>query len=123
MIEYFTFYGKSGEAYQFEVYPIGTEFKNLGGVYIFTNRKVDHERNEIIHTLLYIGITDSFSHRIKYHEKLSEVEKHNGNCICVYQEPNEIDREHIEGDLLNNYNTKLNSKQLKRPNRFQYTLF
>ena len=40
-IEDFVFYGVSGHQYIFQVYPIGTEFKDIGGVYISTRREIN----------------------------------------------------------------------------------
>ena len=53
-IEDFAFYGASGKQYIFQVYPIGTEFKDIGGVYIFTRREIN-SRGGVTHNLCTLG--------------------------------------------------------------------
>ena len=49
-VEHHTFYDLSGNQHLFEVYPVGSTFYNVGGVYMFTKRNSDGT-----HTVLYIG--------------------------------------------------------------------
>ncbi len=51
--------GQSGNLYAFEAYPIGTTFKQLGGVYIFCKRAANGDWHA-----LYVGETDNFNERL-----------------------------------------------------------
>jgi hypothetical protein len=109
-IEDFAFYGASGNQYIFQDYPIGTEFKDIGGVYIFTRREMD-TRGEVTHSLLYIGRTNSLSSRLtRLHDKWEAVFRNRGNCVCVYSELNDWDRNRIENDLIHKYQPPLNKR-------------
>ena len=107
-IEDFAFYGATGNKYIFQVYPIGTEFKDIGGVYIFTRRELDY-RGGATHNLLYIGQTNSFPGRLtRLHHKWEGVLRNQGNCICIYLEVNDWERNTIEDDLIRKYLPPLN---------------
>ena len=107
-IEDFAFYGTSGHQYIFQVYPIGTEFKDIGGVYIFTRREMNSNGN-VMHNLLYIGQTNSLPDRItRFHHKWEGIVRNGGNCVCVYSELNHPNRNTIENDLIHNYQPPLN---------------
>ena len=110
-IEDFAFYGASGHQYIFQVYPIGTEFKNISGVYIFTRREMI-SGDGITHNLLYIGQAKSLMVRLKtYHEKWDAVLRNGGNCVCVYSVPHEEVRNTIENDLIHKYLPPLNMRK------------
>lgn len=107
-IEDFAFYGASQSQYIFQVYPIGTEFKDIGGVYIFTRREIN-SRGEITHNLLYIGKSNSLPRRLtRLHHKWDAVLRNHGNCVCVYSASNDSDRNRIENDLIRKYQPPLN---------------
>ena len=108
-IEDFAFYGATGNRYIFQVYPIGTEFKDIGGVYIFTRREIN-TRDGVLHNLLYIGQTISLPIRLtRLHHKWEGVLRNRGNCVCVYSESNDSDRNRIENDLIRKYQPPLNT--------------
>ena len=106
-IEDFAFYGASGHQYIFQVYPLGTEFKDIGGVYIFTRREINSQ-DSVTHNLLYIGRSISLPRRLMKHDKWNAVLRNGGNCVCVYSEPNDKDRNRIESDLISKYLPPLN---------------
>lgn len=107
-IEDFAFYGASENKYIFQVYPIGTEFKDVGGVYIFTRREVNSGGN-VMHNLLYIGQTNSLPGRItRLHHKWEGIVRNGGNCVCVYSELNRPNRNTIENDLIRKYQPAFN---------------
>ena len=107
-IEDFAFYGPTGQKYIFQVYPIGTEFRDIGGVYIFTRREIN-ARGVVTHHLLYIGQTKSFTRRLtRLHDKWDSVIRNRGNCVCVYSELNDGKRNLIEGNLIRKYKPPLN---------------
>jgi hypothetical protein len=57
------FSGSTGK-YDFEVYPLGTDFKNVGAVYIISRRTVDPQ-GKGTHTFIYIGHTGNLSERFE----------------------------------------------------------
>lgn len=110
-IEDFAFYGASGHQYIFQVYPIETEFKDIGGVYIFTRREIN-TRGGATHNLLYIGQTISLPIRLnRLHHKWEAVFRNRGNCVCVYSELNNRNRNRIESDLICKYEPPLNTQK------------
>jgi len=62
MIEYFTFYDKSGTPYIFQVYPsIGENFPSLAGVYMFTKRVRNQQQGTTTHyVIVTIRIKETF---------------------------------------------------------------
>ena len=109
-IEDFAFYGASGGPYIFQVYPIGTEFREIGGVYIFTRREINASGG-VVHHLLYIGQSVSFPRRLtRLHEKWEGVLRNRGNCVCVYSESDAWTRNSIETDLTQKYQPPLNTR-------------
>lgn len=111
-IEDFAFYGVSGHQYIFQVYPIETEFKDIGGIYIFTRREIN-ARGSVMHNLLYIGQTLSLPIRLnRLHHKWEGVLRNRGNCVCVYSEQNNRNRDKIESDLICKYDPPLNTQKI-----------
>ena len=109
-IEDFAFFGVSGRQYIFQVYPIGTEFKDVGGVYIFTKREIN-SNDGVTHNLLYIGRSNSLPGRLtRLHHKWDAVLRNSGNCVCIYSEANDSDRNRIEEDLIRRYLPPLNKR-------------
>ena len=51
--------GLNGRTYAFETYPIGTQFKHVGGVYIFCRMASNGNWDP-----LYVGETDNFDERL-----------------------------------------------------------
>lgn len=101
-----TFTGQSGTEYRFNVYPRDTTFKDVGGVYIFSER--DSQKR---HTILYIGQTHSFEERrLKYHEKWECADPLGGNVICTRQVDNAERRRRIERDLIDGHNPPCNKQ-------------
>ena len=92
-----TFAGKTGK-YQFEVYPLDTNFNTVGAVYIFTQRTVDTS-GKGSHSFIYIGQTDSLGDRIPNHEKWPCLRRNSANCICVHRDDGEQSRLKKETDL------------------------
>lgn len=102
------FYGASGNQYVFQVYPIDTQFLNLGGVYIFTKQSVDHQ-GKISFQPLYIGQTNSLTQRLTpNHEAWNTALRSGFDTLCVYIDINESSRMSSERDLINNYNPPYN---------------
>lgn len=100
--------GFSKSEYRFGIYPIDTIFKDVGGVYIFSNRKLVD--NEYRHTLIYCGKSNSFPIRFQDHHKESCIKRHDANCVCILVEDSEDKRDVIEKDILIRNDFKCNDK-------------
>lgn len=90
--------GSSRTQYNFALYPIDTDFKPLGGVYIFLRGKEP----------VYVGQTGDLSGRFDDHHKAVAIERQGANQIGILLEANERKRLQIESDLLGNYNWPCN---------------
>ena len=114
------FYGASGTRYIFDIYPLGTQFYDVGGVYILTREFVNQQR-EIRYQPLYIGQTKSFLERLTTsHEKWNCAVQHRLNSICACVDTNRFSRLISESDLLKNYNTPCNDIRMNKSTTMQY---
>lgn len=102
-----TLVGVSGTEYEFNIYHVGAVFKDIGGVYCFT--EVDEDNR---HTPIYIGITDNLSTRFNNHHKEECIEDEDATCICVYAEEDEDSRVAMEDDLIPAYDPPCNEHKL-----------
>lgn len=106
-----TITGKSGKEYLFDIYTLDTEFKAVGGIYVFT-RRYQGTDSKYYHNYIYCGKTNDLSTRFDDHHKKDCITKNNANCICVKGVDTEKERTDIETDILlgNNFpcNEKLN---------------
>ncbi len=93
------FKGRSGKAYRFKVYPLGTRFRKLSGVYVIGNRShgTDGGRRLIP---LYVGHTEDFSQPFDRHRKAKDFAEQGANCICVQSDTLEESRLAKEQDLI-----------------------
>lgn len=98
--------GQSGAKYDFAVYPLGTDFKPLGAVYIVTKRTVKDGSGT--HDFIYIGQTEDLSTRFDDHHKDACFTKHGANCISVHLNSSESQRLDIETDLCRLHNPPCN---------------
>lgn len=99
-----TFTGASGDKYVFGAYPLGTTFKDVGGVYIFTSGNR--------YTPIYIGKTQSLAGRIPGHNESECVRRHGGDAICVRVDSNASSRSSTERDLIRSYQPPCNDQLL-----------
>jgi hypothetical protein len=97
-----TLKGKSGSSYTFEVYKLNTDFKALGGLYLFT------KADGTTHTHIYLGQTQDLSSRFTNHHKEQCIDKHGGTHISVRVMNAEKERLAAEKDLLAIYNFPCN---------------
>ena len=102
-----TWKGKSGRSYEFDVYPIGTTFKALGAVYIFSRRTTDLN-GKVTHDLAYIGQTGDLSERFDNHHKAPAIKKRGANAISIHLNGVESQRLNIETDLCRLHNPPCN---------------
>ena len=99
--------GASGKKYAFLVYPLGTTFKPLGGVYAVTRAAANPSGGQT-HSIVYIGQTGDLSERFDAHHKGECFGRRGGTHMCVQVEGNERVRLAIESDLIANYNPPCN---------------
>jgi len=102
----FSIKGESGTKYTFSMYNFDTEFKDVGGIYIFTNRT--NSNDKFTHNVIYIGKTNDLSTRFDNHHKADCINRNESNCICVKQVDSEKERTKIETDLLIENQTNCN---------------
>ena len=91
--------GGSGNVYKFNVYPIDSNWREIGAVYAVTKR-TQNNIGGVFHTLIYVGQTGDMAERHANHHKADCFEEHEANCICIRAEENEDTRLMIEADLL-----------------------
>lgn len=94
--------GSSGMSYSFSVYPWGTEFQPVGGVYLVL--RAAEGRTDVV----YVGQTGDLSDRFDNHHKLYCFERNGKTHIAVMAEGVEARRLRIEQDLIRNYNPSCN---------------
>jgi hypothetical protein len=93
------FKGKSGNPYRFKVYPLGTRFKKLSGIYIIGTRS--HGANGGRRLVpLFVGNTEDFSQPFDNHRKSKEFTDQGANCICLQSDAVEESRLTKERDLI-----------------------
>lgn len=102
------FYGVSGRAYQFEIYPANTVFNNVSAVYIFCIKYITGLQFKF--SPLYIGETGELKTRIANHEKWTCVNNYGCTHICVMSILGEDARLAVEKDLRHNYFTPCNDQ-------------
>ena len=102
-----TLTGASGNKYEFNVYPLGTEFNVIGAVYYVSKRTVKADGGGE-HSKIYIGQTSDMSERFDNHHKADCFNRYGANCLSTHREDNEENRLSIESDLLEAYNPPCN---------------
>ena len=98
-----TLKGKSGNTYDFDVYPWRTNFNAVGAVYIVLKILSNGE-----YDLIYIGQTGDLSSRFGDHHNQSCFDRHGKTHIGIHRESSEKQRFAIESDLIANYTTNCN---------------
>lgn len=106
-IEDITAYDDTRKSYTFEVYPIGTNFNPVAGVYMFTASSTQQNGTRE-YTPIYIGETHSFRDRPlnSNHPKWEEALIWGFDHICVHVNANS--RVLIQNKLIDAYNPPLN---------------
>ena len=112
-----TWTGKSGQKYDFTVYPIGTSFNPVSGVYIAC-RFVPPQ----IYEALYVGETQSFKDRLNTgsanHDGLKCAARNGMTHIGALVITGDAERLRVETDLRHGLNPSCNRQNV--PN--QYTV-
>ncbi len=94
-----SFKGQSGTQYRFKVFPLGTRFRKLSGVYVVAHRGRDDD-GRVRHAALYVGHTADFSEPLAEHDKSKDFAEHGANCICVQSDQLAESRVKKQQDLL-----------------------
>lgn len=99
--------GKSGTAYTYYVYPIGTKFLEQPGNYVFC--KKDAVRTWIPQ---HIGQTKNLNQRLGDHEKEACAKRNGATHIHARLNPTEVARLAEEKDLILNFNPPCNTRHV-----------
>ena len=83
-----TFKGKSGTTYRFKVFPFGTRFRKISGVYVVGSRTNGGNGSHRIEPI-YVGHTEDFSQPFDKHHKAKDFAEQGANCICVQSDADE----------------------------------
>jgi hypothetical protein len=104
-------HGKSGTAYQFELYSIEQEFNPVAGVYVFCSIGRPAGLTPLA---LYVGETDSFqdrlNSRIKQHEGFKRASTAGATHVSVMVVSGSAKRLEIETDLRRGLNPPCNAQ-------------
>lgn len=90
------FRGQSGARYQFEAWPLGTRFKSLSAVCLFTKRSFRNHNftGTASHECVHIGQTDDLA-ALSYDPHYVA----GSDCICIHVLKNSEQRLAVERDL------------------------
>ncbi len=99
-----TLAGASGAKYPFDVYPWGTEFRPIGGVYSVLRRDPDGYR------VIYVGETGDLSERCDNHHQAACFALNRKTHIGVLVEAARDRRLFIEADIRRFYNPPCNEQ-------------
>ena len=102
-----TFKSKSGNQYRFKVFPLGTRFRKISGIYMIAYRAHGIHGGHR-HKILYVGHTEDFSQPFKKHRKAQTLEQLGANCICVQSDESEASRLEKERDLVATFSPACN---------------
>ena len=106
-------YGASGRSYNFEVYPLGTDFYPLSGVYIFC-RQIASGNWEA----LYVGETQSFKQRlntgINSHDGFLRSLRVGATHVAVLPVTGDSQRLGVETDLRHGLKPSANAQNVLR---------
>ena len=93
------FKSKTGKRYRFKVFPLGTRFRKISGIYVIAYRACGAEGTHR-HKILYVGNTADFSQPFAKHPKAQDLVRLGANCICVQSDKSETSRLKKERDLV-----------------------
>lgn len=101
------FSGKSGQKYDFYVYPIDQPLQKVGAVYVIT-RRYKNNRGGVSHHILYIGDTQNLSMVLADHPKRACFLSKNANCIGSHIDEDSQSRAVKRDDLIQQHNPACN---------------
>ncbi len=103
-----TFFGASGTAYAFNVYPFDSSFKEIGAVYVISRQYSDSESTPSP-PAIYVGEMGDLSDRgFDQHHKYLCFQDENADCICIHRQDTKQNRLDIESDLIGHYDPPCN---------------
>jgi hypothetical protein len=94
-----TLMSASGEKYRFKVFPLGTRFRSISGVYLITQR-TNRADGRHRHKILDVGHTADFSQPADGRSKAQNLTQLGANCICVQSDVSAKSRQDKELDLV-----------------------
>lgn len=100
--------GKSGKTYEYQVYPISTNFKEEPGNYIFCKLNAAGQW-----VPQYIGQTKNLNQRLGDHEKEACAKRNGATHIHAHLNPMEAARLAEEKDLIERYNPPCNTQHAR----------
>jgi hypothetical protein len=93
------FKSKSGNHYRFKVFPLGTRFRKISGIYLIAYRAHSTHGGHR-HKILFVGSTEDFSQPFEKHHKAQDLIRLGANCICVQSDKSEKSRLEKERELI-----------------------
>jgi hypothetical protein len=93
-----TFKGGSGHPYRFKVFPLGTRFRKISGVYVIACRRRD-ENGQYRHSMVHVGQTADFSQPLMARDITNDLKEKGANCVCVQADASGSSRQEKERDL------------------------
>lgn len=103
-----TFTGASGNKYVFIACDPGSDFpSDYSAVYFLTRRARNGGRGQA-HSSVYVGHTGDVAQEFGLYSEMSYFSVHGANCVCIYPEIGELERQQIEKDLIENYSPPCN---------------
>ena len=96
------FKGRSGDRFYFQVWPLSTKFRPVGGVYIVTRRSFQDSTftTRATHQPLVIGHTANLADALISRSQRAKLTTEGANCICVCAVADAARRVEIEKDLI-----------------------
>lgn len=94
-----TFKGRSGKQYRFKVFPLGTRFRKISGVFVVACRAQGTNGGHR-YIALFAGHTADFSLPFAEHPQAPDCARQGANCICVLKDGSEESCLAKEQDLL-----------------------
>jgi hypothetical protein len=105
-----TFTGKSGQKYQFQIWPLETRFNHVPAVFMITKRVFSDRtyRRMASHEVVFIGQTENLEAPLAPPLHLDRFARKGANCVCVYVSANEDERMTATQDLVAGNNPSCN---------------
>jgi hypothetical protein len=103
------FKGGSGKEYRFQVFPLGTRFRKVSGVYLIAYRG-RNSKGAPRHKILYVGHSEDLSLPFQKHCKAQDLMRLGANCICVQSDKSEASRLAKERDLVTTFSPACNTE-------------
>jgi len=104
-----TFKGGSGHQYRFKVFPLGTRFRKISGIYIITNRRRE-ANGQYRHAVVQVGHTADFSLPLVARDQATDLTQKGANCVCVQSDGSEASRLKKERDLIARFSPKCDDR-------------